>query len=113
MLIALVVTVTPLSAVAPAQAETCQEAITLFSGTPFQQTFPRVCGEEARLALWNNSLGPYLDANSAPAAAWSMAQAAAEEAARVAAAAEEAARVAAAARPPQYPHSSAAMHSEG
>ena len=95
MLIALVVTVTPLSAVAPAQAETCQEAITLFSGTPFQQTFPRVCGEEARLALWNNSLGPYLDANSAPAAAWSMAQAAAEEAARVAAAAEEAARVAA------------------
>jgi len=94
MLITLVVAVTPLSAVTPAQAETCQEAITLFSGTPFQQTFPRVCGEEARMALWNNSLGPYLDANSGPAAAWSIAQAAAEEA-RLAAA--EAARVAAAA----------------
>jgi hypothetical protein len=98
MLIALVVAVTPLSAVTPAQAETCQEAITLFSGTPFQQTFPRVCGEEARMALWNNSLGPYLDANSGPAAAWSMAQAATQEAARVAAevaAAEAAARQAA------------------
>jgi len=94
VLIALVVAITPMSAVTPAQAETCQEAITLFSGTPFQQTFPRVCGEEARMALWNNSLGPYLDANSGPAAAWSIAQAAAEEA-RLAA--EEAARVAAAA----------------
>jgi len=94
MLIALVITVTPLSAVTPAQAETCQEAVTLFSGTPFERTFPRVCGEEARLALWNTQLGPYLDANSAPAAAWSNAQAAAEQA-RLAA--EEAARVAAAA----------------
>ena len=94
LLVALVVAISPMSAVSPAQAETCQEAVTLFSGTPFERTFPRVCGEEARLALWNTQLGPYLDANSAPAAAWSNAQAAAEQA-RLAA--EEAARVAAAA----------------
>jgi len=95
VLIALVVTVTPLSAVAPAQAETCQEAITLWAGSPYERTFPRVCGEEARLALWNGSLGPYLDANSAAAAQWFTAQAAEQEAARVAAAAAEAARLAA------------------
>jgi hypothetical protein len=95
VLIALVVTVTPLSAVAPAQAETCQEAITLWAGSPYERTFPRVCGEEARLALWNTQLGPYLDANSAAAAQWFTAQAAEQEAARVAAAAAEAARVAA------------------
>ena len=94
MLIALVVTVTPLSAVAPAQAETCQEAITLWAGSPYERSFPRVCGEEARLALWNTQLGPYFDANSAAAAQWFTAQAAAEQARR---AAEEAARVAAAA----------------
>ena len=94
MLIALVVTVTPLSAVAPAQAETCQEAITLWAGSPYERSFPRVCGEEARLALWNTQLGPYFDANSAAAAQWFTAQAAAEQA-RLAA--EEAARVAAAA----------------
>jgi hypothetical protein len=95
VLIALVVAVTPLSAVAPAQAETCQEAITLWAGSPYERTFPRVCGEEARLALWNGSLGPYLDANSAAAAQWFTAQAAEQEAARVAAAEAEAARVAA------------------
>ncbi|GDX24988.1 hypothetical protein LBMAG10_16530 [Actinomycetes bacterium] len=94
ILIALVVTITPLSAVTPAQAETCQEAITLWPGSPYERSFPRVCGEEARSALWNTQLGPYLDQYSAAAAQWFTAQAEAEQARR---AAEEAARVAAAA----------------
>lgn len=75
-----------------AQAETCQEAITLWSGTPWERSFPRVCGEEARLALWNTQLGPYLDANSAAVAAWSAQQAAEQAAQQAAAQAAEAAR---------------------
>jgi len=81
---------------APAQAETCQEAINLWPGTPWERTFPRVCGEEARLALWNNELGPYLEANSAAVTAWTEAKVA-EDAARAAAEAAAAQAAAAAA----------------
>ena len=94
MLIALVVTVTPLSAVAPAQAETCQEAITLWAGSPYERSFPRVCGEEARLNLYDTQIGPHMAQYSTAAAQWFMDQAAAQEAVRVAA---EAAAAAAAA----------------
>lgn len=83
-----------LSIVPPAQAQTCQGAFTLWEGTPWARAFPEVCGEEARMALWNNELGPYMEANSAAVAAWSeqrAAELAAEQAAREAA---EAARLA-------------------
>ena len=92
-----------LLSISPAKAETCQDAITLWAGTPWERSFPRVCGEEARLALWNNELGPYLNANSAAVSAWNearaaeqAAQAAAEAAAAQAAAAQAAAAAAAA-----------------
>ncbi len=91
-ILALALAISSLAPVAPAQAETCQEAITLWSGTPWERTFPRVCGEEARLALWNTQLGPYLDANSAAVAAWSAQQAADQAAQQAAAQAAEAAR---------------------
>ena len=94
VLIALVVTVTPLSAVAPAQAETCQEAITLWAGSPYERSFPRVCGEAARLNLYDTQIGPHMAQYSTAAAQWFMDQAAAQEAVRVAA---EAAAAAAAA----------------
>lgn len=103
MLIALVVTFTPLSAVTPAQAETCQEAITLWAGSPYERSFPRVCGEAARLNLYDTQIGPHMAQYSTAAAQWFMDQAAAQEAVRVAAeaavaaaaATAEAARVAA------------------
>jgi hypothetical protein len=103
MILVLAIFASSLTFAAPAQAETCQDAITLWAGTPWERSFPRVCGEEARLALWNNELGPYLNANSAAVSAWNearaaeqAAQAAAEAAAAQAAAAQAAAAAAAA-----------------
>ena len=95
MLIALVVAVTPMSAVAPAQAveEPCQYYGTIFAGSPYARYFGTVCGQANINAIWP-SVEAHMNANSAAAAQWFAAQAAEQQAQL---AAEEAARVAAAA----------------
>jgi hypothetical protein len=94
VLIALVVAVTPLSAVAPAQAveEPCQYYGTIFAGSPYARYFGTVCGQANINAIWP-SVEAHMNANSAAAAQWFAAQAAEQQAQL---AAEEAARVAAA-----------------
>ena len=93
VLIALVVAVTPLSAVSPAQAETCAYYGTIFAGSPYARYFGTVCGQAEINAIWP-SVEAHMNANSAAAAQWFAAQAAEQQAQL---AAEEAARVAAAA----------------
>jgi len=89
----LVVAVTPLSAVTPAQAETCAYYGTIFDGSPYARNFGTVCGQVNIDAIWP-SVEAHINSNAAAYTTF-MANQAAEQAARLAA--EEAARVVAAA----------------